>query len=955
MGHSRRGGRCAPAVLFLLSATVVTGQEGEAADAENQVIEEVVVTGSRIKRTDFVSISPIVTLDEEMITLSGITAMEDLVNDAPQLVPLFDRTGNNPGRGAATLSLRGLGSNRTLVTLNGRRLAPFNAEGGVDINTIPARLVERVEIVTGGASTVYGSDAVAGVVNFLLDDDFQGVEAVAQVDAFEEGDGEVLDVSLTFGAGSPDARLVGYLNYQERDAVFAGDRDLTEVSLRESFGPPTPGALVPSGSIFTPAGVVLFPTPPLSVTGNQPIPVTFDPDGSPRAFDLVEDQFNFQPFNYLQTPLERESLGLFGHRQFSDRVRGFTEVLVSRTDTGSQLAAPVAPIPIAVNLDHPLLTPAQRDLFTQAYDPDGDGVANLVFGRRFEESGPRRISADGESLRIVIGVDGSWAWGWDWEAYYSHSDSDRDVIVENGVLSSRFQQGLLVDPLTGQCFDSSNACVPLNPFGPGRLDAAALSFVDAGSIVDRESVEERIIALNTTGEAVQLPAGGLGVAMGLEWREIESSYRPDPAFIGGGVIGYNAQSPVVGSFSVGEVYFESLVPLLADRPLASYLGIEAGYRYSDYELSGTADNWKFGIDWSPIESLRLRVMAQRAIRAPNIDELFRQPREQPSQLLGGDECAASADPVGNGVSGLCIAQGLSPDQVGVFEPSPNFPLIVFADGGNLNLDPEEADTLTAGLVFQPARLPALSITLDYYAIEIDNAIGSVSLIGALGLCFDANDIESPFCRSIVRGPSGDIIEFTNPQFNLARRSVKGVDVALDYRHELGDALAVLGGPASLSLRLLATHTIENVVEDSPLSPAVDCAGFFGGACSFFGVAETLLPGDRASTRLTYESGPLTLALNWQWIGSLDSHLPITCDIRPEFCYPSELTEADSRNYFEISGRYALSRNAEIFAGVSNVFEEDAPLLGFGATQSNTAPQLYDVFGRRLFVGFRYSR
>jgi outer membrane receptor protein involved in Fe transport len=405
---------------------------------------------------------------------------------------------------------------------------------------------------------------------------------------------------------------------------------------------------------------------------------------------------------------------------------------------------------------------------------------------------------------------------------------------------------------------------------------------------------------------------------------------------------------------VKEAFFETLVPLLSGAPLADYLGIEMGYRYSDYRFSGGADNWKFGLDWSPTASLRVRAMAQRATRAPNIDELFREPAAQLTTLfLGEDRCSASADPVGNGLGDLCIAQGIPPDQVGVYEATQNFPITVFEGGGNTGLQPEEADTLTAGIVFQPEGLPGLSVSVDYYDIEIDNAIGAISFSNALDLCFTSNDPSSPFCEPVVRGATGDIVEYTNPQFNVAGRTAEGVDVAVDYRFELGEGFALFDREASLSLKVLANYAIENGLQTTPTSTYLDCAGYYAGACTFGFDLATVIPEYRASTRFTYDSGPLTLALNWQWVGGLDNHLDITCRDFPQACYPSELGDIGSRHYFELSGRYLLGENIELFGGVSNLFEEDPPQMGFGATQSNTAPQVYDVFGRRFFLGFRY--
>ncbi|WOJ97738.1 TonB-dependent receptor [Congregibacter brevis] len=943
-------------VASSLAPTLALAQPGTASGVyPTAEIEEVVVTGSRIKRKDYSSISPLVTLDAEQITLSGITAIEDLVNDAPQLVPLNNRTSNNPGNATASLNLRGLGSNRTLVTLNGRRLIPADASGSVDINTIPSQLIKRVEIVTGGASTVYGSDALAGVVNFILNDDFEGFEVTGQYDTYEEGDGAVADLSAVFGFGNDRGHVTGFFNFQDREEVFAGDRPFTAERLQESFNPADGGALVPAGSGTIPAGSIVFPFAPTPDSGGSPTRVTFNEDGSPRAFVRGQDQYNFQPDNYLQTPLRRDSAALFGNYQINDRVKAFGELVYSQTSSAVQLAPPPAFVELAVNLDNPQLTPEQRAQFgNTAYDRDGDGVAEFVFAKRLVDTGPRTSAREADSLRAVFGLQGDFAGGWSWEASYSMSQVRTEFVAGGAVFADRYAQGLLVDPVTGACVDASNGCVPFNPFGL-PINAEAVEFLKVGDLVTTADTDEDILSIGVTGDAYELPAGPIAIAAGLEWRELSSKEVPDSNFLNANVLGANAQAPIDGSTDVAELYLETLIPLLSGASFAEYLGIEAGYRYSDYKFSGVADNWKVGIDWAPTASLRFRAMVQQAIRAPNIQELFAQPSFQPVGLFdtSTDFCSASADPIGNGLTDLCVAQGIAPDQVGIYEATEQFPLTVIDGGGNTALDPETADTFTAGVVFQPEWAEDLSVSLDYYRIEIDNAIGDTSLQAALALCADSADPDSQFCSSVVRASSGDISQYTNPQFNLASVAAEGVDLSVNYRFDLSSSLALPGHSASIALQLLFNYAMENTFQATENSPETDCAGFYAGACKFGIPLFQVVPEYRSSTRLTYYSGPLSLALNWRWIGEISSHLDITCQESPEFCYESVLGDIGAQNYFEFSGRFEFGERAEIYGGVSNVFEEEPPLMGQGATQSNTAPQLYDVFGRRFFLGLRY--
>jgi iron complex outermembrane receptor protein len=951
-GDSSHLRRCAWLFVALSWVPVSAEAEEPAAqrlvDQDVQVIEEVVVTGSRIKRLDFVSISPIATVDSEQIQLGGVTNLEDIAKDLPQLVPDFDRTSNNPGNGAAQLDLRGLGPERTLVMLNGRRAAPHDVFGAVDINNIPAALVDRVEVVTGGASAVYGSDAVTGVVNFILDTRFTGAELGMQYDFYGEGDGDVYDVSLSFGRNFHDERghVMGFFNFQDRGSVFAGDRNFTRLPLYEDIE--GTGELMESGSVATPAGIVGFPPTDLPIFGLTEV-VTFTPDGLVRPFIDPVDRYNFQPPNYLQTPLNRKMVGMFGNYRVSSGVNVFAELLFARNKADQQLAPSVFFEFLSFNVNHPELTPLQQFIAANNWDLDADGIAEIFFARRLVESGNRQIDTESDSLRTVIGVEGTFGAGWDWELAYSYADTDKTTDLRNGASRVHVEQALLADPVSGECFDPSDGCVPISLFGEGSINDAGVEFIRATGISDSEQVTEHIVSFNATGDVLDLPGGPLGVAAGAEWRRLSSELNGDPNLERLGVLGFSSQSDVDGSYRVAELYGEALLPLLSGEPFSDYLGVELGARYSKYSRAGGSWTWKAGGEWSPIGSLRIRGMYQRAVRAPNINELYRVPVEFVDANLGGfaDECSASRDPVGNGVADLCIAQGIDPGQIGIFEAADPFPAQIFAQGGNPELEPERADTYTVGLVIQPEPVAGLSLAVDYYRIEIDNAIGQVGEPGAVRLCFNSNDVNSAFCQRLVRGPSGNIVELTNPQFNLAVAKTRGVDMVLDLQRGLPDILSLRGNAASVSLEIVATRVIEGGRQPSPLSPFLDCAGYFGGLCT--SMEESVVPEFRTNTRLTYYAGPLVLSLRWERIGELDSHINKANAILGT-AFQSSLSTRSAQHYVDLSFSYEIIEHVEVWGGVSNLLKNTAPLLGWGQRQSNTAPELYDVFGRRYFMG-----
>ena len=335
--------------------------------------------------------------------------------------------------------------------------------------------------------------------------------------------------------------------------------------LQESFTPGQIGQLEPSGSPINPAGVIFFPQVPLPGSGGEPVQVTFDPDGSPRAFDFENDQYNFQPTNYLQVPLERESAALFGRYRLTERTEAFAEVLYSSTSSTSQLAAAPGFVFAFVNTDNPLLTPAQRDLFSGPFDPDGDGFAQAIFAKRLVDVGPRRITREADTLRVVLGLEGDLSDSWDWQATYSWSEVKGEAITGNAAFGDRFEQALLVDPQTGQCFDPSNGCVPFNPFG-FAIPEDGVAFLRTGDITEDYGLEEDIFTVVLTGDVFELPAGPVSIAVGAEWRELSSFFEPDTNFVGSNVLGFNAGSAVDGSLDVAEYFVEALVPLLAEYP-----------------------------------------------------------------------------------------------------------------------------------------------------------------------------------------------------------------------------------------------------------------------------------------------------------------------------------------------------------------------------------------------------
>ncbi len=906
--------------------------------ADDTTIEEIVVTGSRIARRDYVAASPVVTLDQTEFALTGTTVVNKLLDNLPQVDPTAGTS--NGWFGAAGVNLRAMGDFRTLVLLNGRRFAPWGIFGAPDLNPLPPVMIERVEIISGGASAVYGSDALAGAVNFILRDDFEGIETSLQYDVTDRGDGEIYNLSIAFGTPFANGRgnLALFGDYLDRSTVFQDERSFSRNPLTSDDDT---GAITPSTSLISGAGAIY---------GDLGVDFyTCDPDGSPRLFIDPDDRFNTASTNALRAPMERYSVNALGHYNTDNDIRVYFEASFSHSAPEQRRSNAYAEF-VEVNVDRPDISPALASLLTSAYDPDGNGIAEIFLLKRFtSDTGEAIKFNDRDFSRVLLGFEGAFDSGWQWSADYSYSATDRDMHVSNDSSISRIQQGLLVDPGTGDCFDISNGCAPVNPFGEGNLTQAAVDFIALTDTTADEEVDEQVFNATFRPPPIGLWAGDLNTALGVEYRRNESSFTPSESILSGDSLFFGSDVASTGVISVKEAYAEARLPLLTDAAWAQYLGIEAGVRVSDYNtLDDEEWTWKFGGEWQVTESFRLRAMQQRAIRAPNVAELY-----QDSIFLGYyfglgpyyDQCSASRDPVGNGLVELCIAQGIAADQIGVFEADFYPTEILFSS--NPDLQPEEADTLTAGLVWQPLWIGGLVASADYFQIDIDPAIGAVYSTDLTTLCFIVRDPNDPFCRSLSRGPSGDISEVRTSFQNAAVARAEGIDFALEYNWDV-DSWALFDGGANFDLSLIATYYLEAGTQGSPLAPFLDCAGKFGTLCNDY-IFSGALPELRTNARLTYQNGPLTTSLRWEHIGEIVNS---EAEIRELTGRPPPVlavSRVPSTDYFDLTIEVTLGEHFDASLGIVNLTDKQPPFLGSAKRDANTDPYTYDILGRRYFL------
>ena len=784
------------------------------ADETTEAIEEITVTGSRLRRRDFSAPSPVATIDREAIEFTGQGTLETALNQMPQVIPDFNRTANNPGDGTARINLRGLGAGRTLVMLNGRRLAPSGIGSAVDVNMLPQALIERVEVITGGAAAVYGSDAVSGVVNFISRKDFDGLNLGFSGYATERGDSSIYDINLAYGhefdSGRGNITLFG--GYYDREETYADERELTSVPWWDMWN----GELIQGGSSMVPDGLILFPRVDF---GNGPAWTTFDPDGSPRAYVASEDQYNWAPWNFLQIPLERYNGGLLLNYDLTDRV----ELYVEAAYTNAMVRRVLAPLPgsgwMEFNTDNPIMTPATQQVFADNMIPLGGNRVLALVRRRFEEFGPRIDVNDSEYTRIVAGLKGELWVDWEFDAWVIYTENNESELFENRGSRYRWQQGLLVDPATGECFDPTGGCVPIDMFGRDRLSPEAIDFLRVPSVQNVTKREQLLASGFVRGRLFDTWAGAAEAAFGVEWRQDDGAFEADPYFFTGDALGLiGGMAPVIGKESVYEAYTELLLPLADGAPFAEYLALELGGRYSRYDYAGGVTTYKAGFEWVPVSSVRFRGMYQRSVRAPNLQEAFEEVSTGEATFAleaQDDPCSAVSDPVAAGNVDKCIATGLPADQVGVFNASESPAMYYW--GGNPDLEPETANTYTLGVVITPDQVSNLQIAIDYFDLQVEDGIGPLDTADA---CFDSANVENIFCDRIRRDPiTFNVNEVWENNINRGELRTKGVDVQLNYLMDLPEALASGDFGASLDLSLTWTHLLELASQDPAMTEA----------------------------------------------------------------------------------------------------------------------------------------
>jgi len=1001
------------------------------AAAQDQSTETVVVTGSRIPQQGIYAPSPVTAVGQQELKLEGTTGVETLLNNLPSVMADQTSGASNGATGTATVNLRGLGANRTLVLVNGTRLMPGDPtnEGGgdngaADLNQIPAGLVDHVEVLTGGASAVYGSDALAGVVNFVMRKDFEGIEvdgqySVNQADntsSFYRGlntaagfpnakegiwDGQNVSGTLIMGANTDNGKgnVTAYVGYQNTAAVLSAARDFASCSIGTNTDSNPNVAIdntshVCSGSSNYNRWISID-----NYVGHTPYDFFETGTGHSGTGAFVPytgtpaEHFNYGALNYLQRPDTRYQGGFFAHYEVNKELDVYTSFMFTDDYTIAQVApsglflgtGTISGAYVQVNCNNPLMTVQEA----AAICPGGGagnitpGQALLEIGRRDIEGGNRIDNLRHTAYRAQIGARGDLGDGWSYDAYAQYGYTIFSENFQNEFSKSRVQAALEVDPTTGKCYAAEpnaqgivtdSSCVPLDIFnGVGSITPQMLSYVKASGFQEGYT-EEQIVSGNITGDlgqyGLQSPWAQSGVALsvGTEYRAEYLQNLTDSAFSLGenpsvtDLYGQGGAKPSVprSGFNVVEGFGEIKVPLVQEKPFAEDLSFNAGYRYSSYSSSGPVSAYKYGLEYQPIDDFRLRASYERAVRAPNVLEAY-----APLNVVlftGQDPCAGittgeCATVPGHGSGILSCPANQCNQQVG---------------GGitaGLNLKPEIGDTRTIGVVFTPTFIDGFTATVDYFNIDVSNALESINPNVTLAQCYGAGataQSEAFFCPLVHRNAQGQIFGGGSYVESVTQNTgfdhTKGWDIEANYNLDL-DSMAFTSGYGSVQFAFVGTYTQQFEVEPLaasgtyPGTGSYNCAGLYGTICT------VPQPKWRHRLRVTWATPwDVDFSANWRFLSAtrLDGNQSNPL-LKTNYCTSGVVCSdpVDSHIndfwYLDLAADWNVRTGVDMHFGVNNVFDRLPPTLTTKALSAvlgndNTYPGTYDSLGRTFFIG-----
>jgi len=975
--------------------------------APAEPLQEIIVTGSRIASPNEVSTSPILAISAQSIKVSGKTDITDLINQLPQIFSndLGQDLGNNTSGlttagGVATADLRGLGPARTLVLIDGVRLGVGSpntaiAEPAPDLDQIPVGLVDRVEVVTGGASAAYGSDAIAGVVNFIMKKNFEGFQIDGQMGendhnnhswtqslvrdfgvtppngSVQDGRNKNFDAIMGTNFADGAGNITAYLSYRHADPVYSSARDFGSCELLPNFNNNgTINSVSCAGSsnsnYFKPV------TGPNAGTEYSVGPNGFVPYGTAGVNPPAA--FNSQPYIDLSREDDRYNAAFMAHDQITEAFQPYMQFFFM-DDKTHQVVAPAALFKDSNPLDptgagdyytncsNPLLsaqeagilcTPAQ--IAADKANP-GSALAELRIGRRNVEGGGRSTDFEHTNYRAVVGTKGDFADAWSYDAYGQYfytkfTDSNQGYLNFQAITNALLVKGTAANP---QCISgTTQGCVPYNIWTQGAVTQSQLAYLYELGTAQGASTLKTMHAdltgkLGNYGVTSPWANEGLGINIGLEHRTDQEYLQPDAAEESGLLSGFgSAVAPIDNSISVSEQFFELRAPIAQDKAGVKELVVDTGYRHSDYTTVGNTNTYKFEVQYAPVSDYRIRASYDRAIRAPSVAESFIPPIVGLA-AVGGDPCAP---PIQYTLQ-QCERTGVTPAQYNNASiPQGTAAQLSQQTSGNSNLRPEQADTYTVGLNFAPSQVPHLTGSIDYFHIQIKDEVGVIPYLDILNTC--ANTGNQAYCSQIVRQPTtGSLTGNTNAgggyviqkNYNLGTAIYSGVDVVANYKLDLAP------GFGDVAWALNGAYMLHNETQPIPGGTTYDCVGLFGATC------QTISPRWRHTLRTTWETAwNVSASLTWRFIGPVtqdnDSQQPgLAGNTFGAFDYFNY--RIPGYNYIDLEATWDVNKVLQVRAGASNVLDKDPPvaeayIVSGGAANTYGA---YDVFGRQLFVAF----
>jgi iron complex outermembrane receptor protein len=998
---------CAPLILTFAVATAASAATfAQEAPAEQQP-QEVVVTGSRIPAPNLASTSPIQVVTSQEIQLGGRMDISDVINQLPQNFnnglgqDLGNQTsGLTTAGGVSTADLRGLGPNRTLVLVNGRRLgvgSPYTViqSPAPNLDQIPTFLLDRVDVVTGGASAVYGSDAIAGVINFITKQNFEGFQIDYHVgENMYRNDSDLSKRLLTEGGYTPvsgtshdgrtqtinvmagtnfaegNGNITGYFSYHSANPVASSERDFGGCQL--NYDPDT-DAPVCAGSVNS-NFFAIDPNNPFSVVGNQFVPLG-SVNSSPPAI------FNSQPFIFMSRDDRRYMAGFMGHVDLNDSIKPYMEFHFMNDKTHQEIAPsalflqsnpndPTGNGNYNINCSNPFLSAQQQSILgctpaliaaDQAAIAAGQApvTVNTFIGRRNIEGGGRTSDYSHTSYRAVGGLKGDLGSVWSYDAYGQYYYVDFFNTNDKYLNFANIDKALVVtrDASGNPVCVSGGTCVPYNIFQDGGVTQDAVNYLSLNGTA-RGTSTLRTLHGDITGDlgqyGIKLPTANdsLGVNVGYERRMEDLVFAPDSAEQSGQLSGFGgAPVSIDKSQSVDEEFIELRVPLMQDKTGVKDLVFDTGFRHSDYSVSGKVNTHKFELQYAPIADFRFRGSFQRAIRAASLIELFN-PQAIGLIQFGTDPCAPTATAPPTATAEQCARTGLSPALYAAGIPQTVAGQVTQLAGGNTTLDPENSNSFTLGLTFTPTFLPNFTGSVDYYHIKLKGGVGVFPAGVIMTSCLQTGD--PIFCSQIVRnstngslnGPTqatGGYIIQTN--VNIGKALLKGVDVQANYRLPIGDRWG------HLAFSLNGAYLQKYETTTAPGVDPYDCAGLFGAIC------QTVNPKWHHLLRTSWETPwNVTVSANWRYFGkvSLDQN-----EDNPtlHFATFGQLDGFNARipafNYLDLAGSWTIKEDMSLRFGINNVLDKNPPIVTSEITAGGDANtySAYDQLGRQLFAAF----